>query len=254
MKKNTNSLELREERAALERSILLQQAAQSLAHEIRNPLGSLRGRLQLIGRKIEDPKASAGIRDAIDIIDEIVTSSLDQFGFKSDVNLLPVNLDITALIVALAERYSHRFQKRKVTFHIEDPNKVISFEGDRQMILLALECLLEGFLLQIKPDHGGEIKWSCDYVDCETPDHCWIEFQGPSFLPINKYNEWRTFDPLFFENSYAQAWPFSVAHFLLAKHGGIMRIRALSNGDVGLKTYLPCSLIDMDKLMHQRNV
>jgi len=228
----------REERAALERWVLLQQAAESMAHRIRNPLAELRTRLQLMTRRSGSEEIREGLDESIRLLDRVARSSGELLQPEDEPAFRPEPLDLGELALEIAEAYRRRFERRKVGFRMELPDEPVPLVADRRALLLALECLLEGFLSLTEPGGGHRIEARCEQAGHGPDREIRFEIQGPCFLPLPEDERWRTYDPLLFDLRMSRAWPFSVAHYLLDRSGGRLRVRRCREGRVVLRTIL----------------
>lgn len=121
-----------------------------VAHDLRTPLSNLGGRLELIGRDIEDPdavaahldKAESHLSQVLRIFDAILRLGEVEAG-KRRAAFGPV--DLSGLVRDLGEAYGPVFEEadKSLTMALDTP---IEVEGDRELLEQMLSNLLENAL------------------------------------------------------------------------------------------------------------
>jgi len=145
-----------------ERLAVLGQIAAGIAHDIRNPLTSVKMIVQLLKRKSQDDDSKESLQVVLDEIDrlEIIVSSLLDFARPIELRLRPSNvIDVIKEVVRLMEP---NLRHRKIEIRIDEANKELVHEAmidtDR-MKQVFMNIILNS--MQAMPD-GGKIIIHCD--------------------------------------------------------------------------------------------
>lgn len=118
-----------------------------LAHELRNPLGPIRNGVHLLRKVGEDRSAPVRILDMIERQSEHMSRIVDDLLDVSRITrgkilLRREELDLDALIHAIAHDYAPQFHQREVALTIRTPGLPVCILGDRTRITQSLGNLL----------------------------------------------------------------------------------------------------------------
>ena len=210
------SRELASANAELQRNQKLKamgEMAVELAHEIRNPLGSIDLFASLLSSELTSDvrlrQWADQIVTSVKFLNTIVTNMLT-FS-RSSVPQLQL-LDITGLIHETLDFMEPVFQQR--TVKVSRPGREpIYIEGDRQMLWQALINLMMNSL-QAMPDRG---ELSLQVCESEGMLVIAIDDSGIGIAPKNME---RIFDPFFTTNEKGTGLGLALVHQIIEKHGG----------------------------------
>ncbi len=208
--------QIQEMEKQLERSrrmAALGKMAAGIAHEIRNPLGTLRGFAQYFGNKAGDDKESrsyAGLMvSEVDRLDQNVSGML-QFARPREPHYVTVNADeLISKTIALME---NDFTSHSINFHWEC-NTNITIDVDPDLILQVLLNLLKNSINASKSD--GEISLT-------------VRLDGENIIFSVKDNgsgmtereQEKMFDPFFTTKKTGTGLGLAVSHQIVEQHNG----------------------------------
>lgn len=186
--------------------------AVELAHEIRNPLGSIDLFASLLSSELGDPRLrqwADQIVTSVKFLNTIVTNML-AFS-RSSVPQLQ-SLDVVQLIHETLDFMDPVFQQRSVVVN-RPQRRPIFVEADRQMFWQALINLLMN-ALQAMPDKGHI---AIDVAESHGMAVVAIEDSGMGIAPENIE---RIFDPFFTTSEKGTGLGLALVHHIVEKHSG----------------------------------
>lgn len=198
--------------------------AAGLAHEIRNPLVSIRTFTQLLPERLDDPEFRSRFLDlTLSEVDRIcaLVNELLAFARPAPAALEPV--DLTASVERLCMLLASQAKARGVALAMTpSPTDVVVVADEDQIKQVVMNVVLNA--VQACGD-GGRVRVSC--YAAETPegpmgcvevvdDGCGISEDAVS----------RIFDPFFTTRSEGTGLGLSVAHRIVSSHGGVIDVRS----------------------------
>jgi signal transduction histidine kinase len=214
----------REVIARSERLSAIGTLAAGLAHEIRNPLVSIRTFTQLLPERLDDPEFRSRFLDlTLSEVDRIcaLVNELLAFARPAPAALEPV--DLTASVERLCLLLASQAKNRGVALAMTpSPTDVVVVADEDQIKQVVMNVVLNA--VQACGD-GGRVRVSC--YTAETPegrmgcvevvdDGCGIAEEAVS----------RIFDPFFTTRSEGTGLGLSVAHRIVSSHGGVIDVRS----------------------------
>ena len=214
----------REVIARSERLSAIGTLAAGLAHEIRNPLVSIRTFTQLLPERLDDPEFRSRFLDlTLSEVDRIcaLVNELLAFARPAPAALEPV--DLTASVERLCLLLASQAKNRGVALSMTpSPTDVVVVADEDQIKQVVMNVVLNA--VQACAD-GGRVRVSC--YATETPDGrmgcvevvddgCGIAEEAVS----------RIFDPFFTTRSEGTGLGLSVAHRIVSSHGGVIDVRS----------------------------
>jgi signal transduction histidine kinase len=209
-----------------ERLFAVGQLAAGLAHELRNPLGSVAGAAGILRRNANlEPKH----QECLEIIDKesqrlnrLLTEFLD---FARPRPPKYQNLDADSLLSSVIQLAAHGVAGSGVELRKETPPALPPVEGDPEMLKqLLLNLVINA--IQAMPE-GGEVVVSA--ASREGKMLISVRDQGTGIAPESRD---RIFDPFFTTKEGGTGLGLPVAHQIADQHGGVLRAEA--NPDRGM--------------------
>jgi len=216
----TKLRELEQQSKRAERLSAMGEMAVELAHEIRNPLGSIELFASLLNKQMkgEGPAGQwaqqivVGVRSLNNII-----SNMLAFSRAAEPQLAPVNLlDLVDETISFIEPI---IRQRRIKLKREFVDELIFINGDREMLKqVFLNLLFNG--LQALPEEGAlsvtvGIRQGFAQVS--------IEDTGVGIAPENLK---RIFDPFFTTSRRGTGLGLSVAHRIIKQHAGEIEVKS----------------------------
>jgi two-component system sensor histidine kinase HydH len=223
-------MELQLERSR--RMAALGKMAAGIAHEIRNPLGTLRGFAHYFGKQAgaaEDQKRYAELMESeIDRLNRNI-SGLLQFARPREPNMVRVDLDkLFAKIVALMER---DISEKNLNLHYQC-NTDIQLESDQDMLVQVMMNLLKNSISATPP--GGEISLSA----LEEPRHVRIAVSDNGVGMTEEERE-QMFDPFFTTRNAGTGLGLAVSHQFVEQLNGAFEVKTVPGKGTSVTIVLP---------------
>ncbi|WP_167505807.1 two-component system sensor histidine kinase NtrB [Desulfosediminicola flagellatus] len=214
------------------RMAALGKMAAGIAHEIRNPLGTLRGFAQFFGSKpeaTEDDKMHSSLMvNEIDRLNHTV-SGLLQFSRPREPHLRRLSID--ALFAKTITLMKADLANHDVRFHCPR-NTGIEYTGDPDLLLQVLVNLLKNSINAIAS--GGDISLSCK----EDDHHIRISVID-SGCGMSERERERMFDPFFTTTRTGTGLGLAVSHQIIEQHHGTFEVITEKNTGTTITMVLP---------------
>ncbi len=209
-----------------ERLFAVGQLAAGLAHELRNPLGSVAGAAGILQRNADlEPKH----RECLEIIQKesqrlnrLLTDFLD-FARPRPPKYQPV--DVNSLINSVIKLAAHGVGSKAITLRSDVAPQLSPIDGDPELLKQMLLNLVMN-AIQAMPD-GGEVTISASSQDAKLLIR--VQDHGCGILPGFRD---KIFDPFFTTKDGGTGLGLPVAHQIVEQHGAILTAEA--NPDFGM--------------------
>ena len=206
--------EEREQRIRLERLAAMGEMAMELAHEIRNPLGSI----ELFASMIDGPHSEQIIR-SVRLLNHSVTNIL-QFGQPVSPELGEVRIGelvegVRAFLAPMAEHRGVRIESEVKT--------ACTCSGDYELLHRMLLNLVLNALREIPK--GGSVVLGAAVVDDKV--RLSVRDDGPG-IPADALS--RIFDPMFSTSKEGCGLGLPIVHRIVESHGGTIDVRSSGEG------------------------
>ncbi len=230
--------EIRLMEEALERSrrhAALGRMAAGIAHEIRNPLGTLRGFAQYFSKFAElDPNAEEYVELMVGEVDRLnrTISALLQFARPRE--LKASEIDLGELLQRTARLLQEELAAGKLAFQIDPPAAPVSFTADSDLLIQLLINLLQNAQAATEP--GGKIRLGADEQGENV--HLWVEDSGKGMTPEERS---RMFDPFYTTRKTGTGLGLGLATVqqIVEQHGGRIEVETLVAQGTRIEVVLP---------------
>ncbi len=199
--------------------------AAGVAHEIRNPLSSIRGFAQYLRRALKDKPQELEYAETmvseVDRINAVVTDLLT-FARPMDAELAPT--DISELIehtVRLVDADA-RSRNINVQMNISDLSKI---PLDAKQITQAILNLLLNALQAVK--NGGRIEVGAELNPSDSLLKIWVEDDGSG---ISADQKGKIFDPFFTTREKGTGLGLAIVHKIVENHSGEINLKSPPTG------------------------
>jgi len=146
---------LKSELAKSERLAALGGLAAGLAHEIRNPLGAIRGLSQhLLNKGPTDPKDREALEVVLASVDRLNSTITDFLDYARPTEIKTASLDLAELVRKMATLAGHDAQSQAVALVLDLPDESVIIDGDEALLSQAfLNLYLNA--IQAAGERGG---------------------------------------------------------------------------------------------------
>lgn len=226
---------IKEMEVQLERSrrmAALGKMAAGIAHEIRNPLGTLRGFAQYFGNQQHagenDKQYSNLMMSEIDRLNETI-SALLQFSRLREPQMRKVNIDeLMAKTTSLleADLTSNRIELVRL-----QSNGII-IEADPDLLIQVLMNLVRNSIRALSG--GGRIALSCRQEDGRV-----VLTVTDTGCGMSEDVRQRMFDPFFTTNKTATGLGLAICHQIVEQHGGVFEVQTDPQSGTTINVILP---------------
>jgi len=213
----------------------LGQLVAGVAHEVRNPLASMRLNLQYTQRQLQQQGSTVPIASLLEQVDRLehLVGRLLYF----DQNQQMEDLVVTSLAAIVAESVSLlrlKAEEQGVELVYEHPDSPLPEVQMRRQELGQVMVNLILNAIQASPE-GGTVKAGVQ----QEPGYlvAWVEDQGLGLPP----EEWeRIFEPFYSTKPTGTGLGLAISHEIMARHGGYIKLKS-QPGYTRFSIYLPYS-------------
>ena len=194
--------------------------ATGIAHEIRNPLGTLRGFAQLFVSKFKNqPTEQEYARMMVDEVDRLnrTVSGLLQFARPREPEFQEISLNNE--MTKTVQFMSDDFKIQGIDFHLALPPVEITFLADPDLLQQILLNLLQNAMAAT--DQGGRIEMGADRHGESI--RLWVKDSGCGMSPETKE---QMFDPFFTTKKSGTGLGLAVVHQIITQHHGALQVES----------------------------
>lgn len=236
-------LRLQQEAARQERLAALGGMAAVLAHEIRNPLGAIKGLAQVLTEKRAADPTQAQMTQAIAgeairlerLVNDLLTYARPRPPKREAMDLTGHLREVMALVQPMAETVG-------VTLWLEAPDSAVGVEADAEqmkqlftnLVLNALQAMPHGGAVTIEvraPVNGGD-----PGAEARGSAEIRVRDQGAG---IPEADQLRVFDPFFTTRTKGTGLGLAICRQITEAHGGTIRLGATGSEGTTIVVSLP---------------
>lgn len=223
--------QLREQAERAERLAALGRLAAGLAHEIRNPLGSISGSVELVLEAAElaeeDRRLLTLVLSEVDRLDDLLTTMLD-VGRPREPELAPADLGVLATDVA---KVASREGPPPVV--VRAPAEAVRLRADPRQLRQVLWNLVKN-ARQLSPP-GSEVRVEVGW-DGDARATLSVSDEGPG---IAEEDRDRLFDMFFSKRRHGVGLGLALVHQIVEAHGGEIRVTSEPGAGATFTVHLP---------------
>ena len=221
--------------------------AVGLAHEIRNPLGAIRGAVQLLARELAAGSRLSEYTDVllreVDRVNRIIETLLD---LARPVQLRPVPLNLHQLLERVALLHEEAARERKVALVRRYDPSLPPILGDEDRLLQVLHNLIKNALEAMK--EGGTLTLTTRVslnplfgrVDLGSGQRGMVEVQvADDGSGIPSEARARIFDPFFTTKDHGLGLGLALCHRILEEHRGAIQVESEEGRGTTVTCFLP---------------
>jgi two-component system nitrogen regulation sensor histidine kinase GlnL len=221
--------------------------AVGLAHEIRNPLGAIRGAVQLLGRELGAASPlqeyTAVLLTEVDRVNRIIEMLLD---LARPVTIRPVPLNLHQLLERVALLTEESARERRVTIVRRYDPSLPPILGDEDRLVQVFHNLVRNAIEAM--DDGGQLTLATRVsmnplfgkVDMGAGQRSMVEVQvldEGSGIPAAARG--RIFDPFFTTKERGLGLGLAICHQVMEQHHGAIQIDSIEGHGTTVTCFLP---------------
>ncbi len=222
---------MEEQLARSQRLASLGRMAAGIAHEIRNPLGTLRGFAQYFGSRAEDDASREYSDLMVGEVDRLnaTISTLLQFSRARDPEFDRVEPSV--LLAKTCKLLEHDFSEKNMTLTLE--NSCSGYiEADSDLLLQVLLNLLKNALNASSEDDNV-------ILSCEADEHNIYITVTDHGIGMNLEEREQMFDPFFTTRKTGTGLGLAVCHQIVEQHHGSFEVRSSPGKGTSITLALP---------------
>ena len=236
---STELAHARELLARADRLAALGTLAAGIAHEVRNPLVTIRTFIQLLPERLHDEEFRTSFRDmALGEIDRIcgLISDLLSFARPAPVELEPT--DLNAIVGEIVRLLDPEARKSNVTLDCRDEVTLPPVIGDEAKVKQVLMNVVLNAIQASEP--RGHVEVSTQVQESAAGARCVIAISdtGPGLSPTVAE---RIFEPFFTTKDSGSGLGLFIARRIMSEHGGDIRTVAGARGGAVFLLEFPAS-------------
>jgi two-component system sensor histidine kinase HydH len=200
--------------------------AAGVAHEIRNPLSSIRGFAHFLSHTLQDrPQEREYAETMVKEVDRINSVVTDLLTFARPMKAEPAPVDLTKVVEHTVRLVQEDARSREVEIQMDLSSELNEILLDADQITQALLNLVLNALKAVEP--GGKIQIGAHRIDSGKIIKLWVEDDGHGIPPeiIDKI-----FDPFFTTREKGTGLGLAIVHMIVENHNGKIRVESPVSG------------------------
>jgi signal transduction histidine kinase len=225
-----------------ERLASLGRLVAGVAHEVRNPLATIRLRVQMCRRDAADAKVKESCGIALEEIERLngIVNRLLSFARPIQLQLEPV--DLKGLVQERIHSFEELALQRQVQLMTNLPARNFLAVIDKDRIAQVFDNIIQN-ALEAMADHGGtlSVTLTSQKMKSETRPRVNVEFQDTG-KGMDSAVVSHVFDPFFTTKPSGTGLGLSISHELVRAHGGDIKIDSEKGRGTSVMITIPDSL------------
>jgi signal transduction histidine kinase len=223
-----------------DRLAILGELAAGAAHEIRNPLTTIRSTIQYLGKGMQDPDKVDMVNELMEEVDRINKIVQGLLSFSKPSELEVAKVDVLQLLKQSLVLLNNTIVRKQISvaFDVHTPNTVVAADASQlkqvflNVILNAVEAMEESdrrqLTLRIEP--GRPLDYQSRYLLVTIAD------SGKGIKPGDLES---IFNPFYTTKSEGTGLGLSISYSIINRHGGEMEISSLPGKGATVLIKLP---------------
>jgi len=212
----------------------LGELAGQLAHEVRNPLGIIRGAAQMLAARVSDPSTSRHIHVLLEEADRLNKAVEGVLRLGTPLRMKLTRLDLVELLEGIVQVSSASSVPIASSVKLKVPSKPLWVRGDRDLLHQAFTNLVRN-ALQAMPA-GGTVTITA--VSASDEDHV-VTSIADTGSGLSEEDVSRLGEPFFSKRPGGVGLGFSLARRVALEHGGSVTVESIQGKGTTVHIQLP---------------
>jgi len=214
----------------------LGELAGQLAHEVRNPLGIIRGAAQMLAARVSDPSASRHIHVLLEEADRLNKAVEGVLRLGTPLRMKLTRFDLGELLEGIVQVSSASSVPLASSVKLKVPSKPLWVRGDRDLLHQAFTNLVRN-ALQAMPA-GGTVTITAESASNEDEDHV-VTSIADTGSGLSEEDVSRLGEPFFSKRPGGVGLGFSLARRVVLEHGGSVTVESIQGKGTTVHIHLP---------------
>jgi len=216
--------EIEEQLRHAERLASLGRLVAGVAHEVRNPLATIRLRVQMCRRDAAEAKVKESCQVALEEIERLNSIVNRLLNFARPIHLQLEAVDLKGLVQERMRSFEEIALKNQVQLMTNLPNRRFLTMVDRDRMAQVFDNIIQN-ALDAMAEHGGtlSVTLASHTRENEAPPGVSVEFQDTG-KGMDETVAGHVFDPFFTTKPSGTGLGLSISHELVQAHGGDIKI------------------------------
>lgn len=222
-----------------ERLAALGRLIAGVAHEVRNPLATIRLRVQMCQQEADNPGVQDSCRVALEEIERLNEMVNRLLSFSQPVRLHTEPTDVSRLIHQRLTTFHDKARRHGVRFLANLPENIDPVNLDQSRMAQVFDNLIQN-AIEAMEGHGGTLRVnlaSQKGPGRDSREYC-IEFKDTG-RGIQTDSVGRIFDPFFTTKPTGTGLGLSICHELVRAHGGEILVHSVEGSGTTVRVLLP---------------
>ena len=214
----------------------LGELAGQLAHEVRNPLGIIRGAAQMLAARVSDPSTSRHINVLIEEADRLNKAVEGVLRLGTPLRMKLTRLDLVELLEGIVQVSSASSVPIGSSVKLKVPSESLWVRGDRDLLHQAFTNLVRN-AFQAMPA-GGTVTITITAESASNEDHV-VTSIADTGSGLSEEDVSRLGEPFFSKRPGGVGLGFSLARRVVLEHGGSVTVESIQGKGTTVHVHLP---------------
>ena len=222
-----------------ERLAALGRLVAGVAHEVRNPLATIRLRLQMAQREARNPRVDESCAIALEEIERLNGMVNRLLNFSRPIRFQPEPTNLKQLTEQRLNRFQVAAEKKKILFETAFPEDGTTIPIDQSKMAQVLDNVIQN-AIEAMTESGGTLRVSItsQLKSISGTDKVRVEFHDTG-NGINSGMISRVFDPFFTTKPSGTGLGLSICHEFVRAHGGEIQVESVEGDGTKVRIILP---------------
>src|SRR5262249_37543696 len=214
----------------------LGELAGQLAHEVRTPLGIIRGAAQMLAARVSDPSTSRHINVLIEEADRLNKAVEGVLRLGTPLRMKLTRLDLVELLEGIVQVSSASSVPIGSSVKLKVPSESLWVRGDRDLLHQAFTNLVRNAFQAMSA--GGTVTITITAESASNEDHV-VTSIADTGSGLSEEDVSRLGEPFFSKRPGGVGLGFSLARRVVLEHGGSVTVESIQGKGTTVHVHLP---------------